>query len=214
MGLSFHRSLFSKDSLFYLPKTYGSSYPWLNATEAAGKLSQLETEYPSCSVLLRCLLKSGQDGLDGLVTKLSFTTVSTPLADTLQILKDLNAAVRNVSKKKANAAFAPILDRRFMPTTTSTIDGSFDLLSACSNATFYIADRDHLAESFHGRVPLLAFRSEEISMFRDVIPFLKLDDKLLSTPALVESQTDPQGRFNVHGGYTKYLKHRSVFFQA
>ncbi|XTI91300.1 hypothetical protein V2W45_716603 [Cenococcum geophilum] len=207
--------LFREKRLLYLPTKYSRSprtLPWLSFQEARDQLPNLEAEFPTCTVLFRCLLANEDAELGPLIAKVTFITMSTTLSKITEIFHSLSKVIKTMNPIRAHAAIRPLMSRPIFPIVYSGRKDGFDVLACSSDPRFFIGDRAHLASSFRGVVPLLAFTSEELSEMQDLLWILKVNSLQLSK--IVHSETKPQGRVSVHYEYTRFLRARTPFLQS
>jgi hypothetical protein len=205
--------MFRDRRLFYLPTEYskGQIFAWFSFKEARGQLPTLETVFPTCTMLFRCLLANEDAELSPLIAKTMFITKSTTLSKITEIFHGLNKVIKTMNPMRVHASIRPLMARPIFPIVISG-HKDFDALARSSDSHFYIGDRDHLTSSFRGVIPLLAFTSEELSEMQDLLRILEVNSLLLSK--IVHSETKPQGRISVHYEYTRFLRARTPFLQA
>jgi hypothetical protein len=155
---------------------------------------------------------TGDGGLSRLVAKATFISKTTTLSEISLLFQDINKAIRRLPRPKARAALRSMEVYYMMPIVSSNREDGFDYLAQSLDKNVYIGDREDLASSFRGLVPLLAFPSEEISEMSDLLSLLNVTWPRLSS--IIVSDLKPQGRISVHSGYTNYLRERSPFIES
>ena len=184
----------------------------MSAASARPKLQSFENEYPSCLMLFRSLLTSGDGGLGPLVARANHISTGTELAEISQILRDLSKVIRGLPTPKAREGLGMLRLTRIFPIVDSGRGDTFDYLARSSDGHVYIADRSHLAHSFRSRLPLLALSSEEIPEMKHLLSMLNVKWPYLSEIVVCEEK--PQGRISLHNTYTQFLRDRSPFIES
>lgn len=189
------------------------SFSWFKTPQCVAKSLKPDLDYPNCTYFFHCLLTTSSDALDGLITKLGFIDRSTPLSDVSQLFRNISTAVK---ERKNLASFQlprPLEKHPIFPIVRNERQDEFDYLAVLGSETsWYIADREHLRNSFRGKVPLLAFAVEELEAMEDVLGLFNVENRKLST--LVQTYTVPHGFVGVNKSYTAFLQERSEFFRA
>lgn len=86
----------------------------------------------------------------------------------------------------------------------------FDYMSSVRDVNiWFIADRVHLKESFHGLVPLLAIKADLVENIPHLLKALDLRDRLLTEAAGSDVQT--QGTEKVHTTFTAQFRAKVPF---
>lgn len=184
---------------------------WMNMKECISRDIVIESDYPSCSYLFRCLLSPGGNPIAPIVAAATLITSSSKLEDISRLFRDVSKALRDVNTSKAAQLLRPLQNRSIFPITNGGKHSYDDLLSV-HNTSWFIADRPFIRESFHGKMPLLALPIEDLPALGDLFRVLRLDSRILSK--LTTSQTRPKGRVTTHWAYTASLRAKSPFIKA
>lgn len=151
--------------------------------------------------------------LESLVAKLSHIDNSSTLSDISEIFRNISSTVNGISQFYLTQLRQNIWNKPIFPVTKSGKQGNFDYLAPLGlDGAWFIADRDHLRSGFDGKLPLLAFKTEELEPMDDFLKLFSIEYRKLSH--LVHVSSNPRGIVKVQRSYTKFLRKRSVFIQA
>jgi hypothetical protein len=183
---------------------------WVSTEECVEKGFNIESEYDDSAMLWRCLLSKGNGEMGSLVAAASMISMSMPLRMIIDRLKKVSRSLVGHSPDQAKRAVAALIDKDVLPIRTGKGTKEFDkLVAPTSGNAWFVADRDHLQESFVGRVDLLACSPEEFGDLNLLLAAFGFEDRALSK--LVESQSIAQGRIQPHAAYTSFLQARVPF---
>ncbi|KAF2970825.1 hypothetical protein GQX73_g2789 [Xylaria multiplex] len=212
------KQLFKKNSIYIPSSTAGVGSSWVkesecvwNGMEHLQKFHVLKRLYPSNAQLFKNILKHTQANLEVLVSEAKQITVSTSISWITQIFKEINKAL---CSKRYDATGLRRLDdlipiKVFPIREGDTEAGYENLSSGTADKEWYIADRPHLQQSFHGVVYLLAFTVEDVLEMIPLIKALKLESRLLSKRAVSTLKTE--GNVQLHVGHTTAFREKAKF---
>jgi hypothetical protein len=188
----------------------------MSMSECIVERINIRSQYPASAYLFSCLASPGGDPVAAKVAAASSIKCSTKLQAISRLLRDLSAALKDVSAIKAAQLLRPIHDKQVFPIKLrrvgeTTFDG-FDQLSKPSDTNWYIADQSDVRDSILGTVPLLALPVEDVIAIRDLITILRLEDRLLSKYA--RSQSQLVGRVALYRPLTALIHERAPFIKA
>ncbi|KZM20137.1 hypothetical protein ST47_g8701 [Ascochyta rabiei] len=178
-------STFSKKKLIYVKSPYPrkeklsasrasqlqavrSSEPigWLDVSEGSLLKDLIQSDYPQATRFFQGLLGGERLLLGPLLAKASrvdmlmntaeIATLFANISDILGLMGQINVA--KATKFIHDKPVLPI----FKVSTESQDDNSYDSLVGNRDASWFIADRPHLYQSFKGKLPLLAFTVQQI----------------------------------------------------
>ncbi|KAI9146907.1 alcohol dehydrogenase [Paramyrothecium foliicola] len=206
---------FRDKDLIYLPSVQKTkfSFPWYPARECVGQIDRVENLYPSCKILFRSLLIAGEGSLGPAVTKATLINEETKIDEIVEIFQQLNDAVKVVSSKRAKQALKRLTNSRIFPVLFKKKQKTgYEFLDTLTkSSTWFLGDREHLADSFQGLVPLLAFTSEQINSMQAMFKHL---EHLRWLSEIVETSAHPAGLITLRPDYTNFLRSRSVFIES
>lgn len=172
----------------------------------------IESQYSRSEKLFRCLLNPTEDMLQSLVEAATKVCQSMEVNQISRLYQNISKALRGVSDSKANAVIKPLRDKKIFPIITKRSQTSYDCLRSIKDGDWYIADRSHLRESFHGKVSLLAFPAEEINLMEELFKALRIES--LKLFMLVDSKTRPRGYITPQEAYARRIRSKSRFIKA
>lgn len=185
---------------------------WTSVKQCVSRDIAIDSEYPSCSYLFRCLETPKGDPIAPIVATAGLITSSTKLGDISRLFRNLCTAVKDVNASKAAQLLKPLQNKSIFPITNGPGKRRYDSLLDMHNTSWFIADRPVLHDSFHGKVPLLALPMEDISVLGDLFRVLRLDSRILSKQTT--SQTQASGRVTMDWGSTSSLRRKVPFIKA
>ncbi|KAI0530079.1 hypothetical protein GGR58DRAFT_494730 [Xylaria digitata] len=209
---------FEKNSIYIPSSAAGISSSWVkesecvwNGMEHLQKFHVLKKLYPNNAQLFKNILRHTRANLEVLVSEVEQITVSTPISWITQIFKEIN---KTLCSKKYEAMELHRLDSlismKVFPVKEGDTEAGFEnLCSGTADIEWYIADRPHLQQSFHGVVYLLAFTVEDVLEIMPLITALKLGSRLLSKRAVSTLKTE--GNVQLHVGHTTAFREKSKF---
>ena len=172
----------------------------------------IDSEYPSCSYLFRCLKSPKGDPIAPIVATASLITSSTKLEDISRLFRNICTALKDVHTSKAAQLLKPLQYQSIFPVTNGSGKQRYDKLLNTYNTSWFIADRPSLHDSFHGKLPLLALPMEDVSILEDLFRVLRLDGRLLSKQTT--SRTQAKGRVIMDWASTFSLRSKAPFIKA
>jgi hypothetical protein len=103
-----------------------------------------------------------------------------------------------------------LTDSAIFPIRAGRSQATFDYLST-GQATdqWFIADREHLAQTFEGLVPLLALKVEKIGKIASLVKTLGWENRMLS--GLAEGIPETAGRIQLKFDYTNSIVSKARF---
>jgi hypothetical protein len=185
---------------------------WTNLRDCLACNIAIEDEYPSCSYLFRCLSSPSGDPIASLVASTALISSTSKLEDISRLFRNINKALRDVTSSQAAQLLRPLQNRTVIPVVKHIGTCTFDYLSSINDATWYIADRPLIRESFKYRLPLLALSAGDVAALDDLLRVLRLENRLLSKLATCQSR--PVGRVKTHWAWTSSLQSKRPFFRA
>lgn len=207
------RETFREKNLIYT--TCGSTAPvptwrWVSMDECIAKQLSVETEYPECKILFRALLASGPGGLQSLIAAMLMTKRSTKLSLVSGAFIKMSQAMEAMSNVKAAKIGKKFGDKPIFPIRERKESEGFDSLKAIGNSdSWFVADVDHLAESFVGRADLLAFPMTDLHSMSSLLMALNIQSRKLSQRVM--SKSTPRGNTKTDWIQTDFLQARSPF---
>ncbi|OCK83978.1 hypothetical protein K432DRAFT_463823 [Lepidopterella palustris CBS 459.81] len=187
---------------------------WLNTRECIQRGFSIEDEYPQSANLFQFLLATGKDKIGSLIAAASLINASSKLSQISEHFAKISKALIGLSPKKVIRAVQPLQRKPLFPIIkTEEKKAEFDSLCALGkNTSWFVADLDHLRESFRGIVDLLAFKVEDLESMADLLKALNLESRKLSI--LVKTETGPKGTTHIHRSYTRSLQAKAPFITA
>ena len=180
--------------------------------ECVSKDISIESDYPISTYLFRCLLSPIGDPIAPIVASATLITSTSKLKDISRLFRKISKALKDVNASKAAQLLRPLQNRWIFPVTTSRGKHGYDDLLSVQDASWFIADRISIRESFHGKIPLLALPIEDLAALTNFFRVLRLDTRFLSK--LVTTQTHPKGQVTTHWAYTASFRAKSPFLKA
>ncbi|KAK0721152.1 hypothetical protein B0H67DRAFT_536144 [Lasiosphaeris hirsuta] len=211
---------FSKLPLIYTALGSTSSNPmprWTSTKECISKRLNIAGEYDQSSKLFKSLLATGSGQAGDAIQSLLLIDDTTSLSRITELFVKAGSSLGAMNSKKAASAAKALQNKPIFPIREMREEGGngpgFQSLKALGDASdWYIADRDHLAASFVGVVPLLAFSVDNLKDMKPLLDALQLERRKLSK--MVKSDTVPSGKVSLHVERTEHLRARSQFFIA
>jgi hypothetical protein len=129
--------------------------------------------------------------------------------DTIDRIAQIYVAIsKYLDISATSASVLPLGECCIFPVITGKSHSDFDSLCTAGEIDmWFIADRNHLLESFKGLVPLLAFDPETVEKLSLLISALGLERRVLSKVAKGVSKAE--GRVDFQSGYTKLLRKKA-----
>jgi hypothetical protein len=185
---------------------------WTNIKECVSREITIDSEYPSCSYLFRCLESPKGDPIAPIVATAGLITSSTKLENISRLFRNVCTAIKDVNTSKAAQLLKPLQNKSIFPITNGPGKRRYDKLLDMHNRSWFIADRPALHDSFHGKIPLLALPMEDISVLGDLFCILRLDSRMLSKQTT--SRTQAKGRVIMDWANTSSLRRKVPFIKA
>ncbi|KAI1094358.1 hypothetical protein F5B19DRAFT_490478 [Rostrohypoxylon terebratum] len=201
---------FESNELVYNP----ISESWLSASECADEKIDLKCIYPKCKDLFIdvagcCLVQSGDP-----IEEAKSINMSSDLSNILDVLVNIGNILEEYTgflDSMMEKLHGHIRNLKIFPIKKKLDNDGFDELLSC-NDTWFIADRPHLAKSFDGTIPLLAFHAQDVRAFETLLKNLGLDSRKLSK--CVEKTSEPSGNLVISGRDTDFFRSRSPALKA
>ncbi|KAI0856471.1 hypothetical protein F4860DRAFT_518768 [Xylaria cubensis] len=215
------KQLFSEKSIYIPSPRVGIDATWVSERQCVWHGTQhlrtfrvLKDIYPSNALLFKNILGHLDSNFEVLVSEVKEITMSTPLFWIAQIFKEINKRLcAKKYKTEERSHLDSLVSMKVFPINEGNADVGFEnLYSGTGNMEWYIADRLHLKQSFHGVVYLLAFTVEEVLEIMPLITALKLDLRLLSKRAVPAPQL--VGNVRLLSGYTTNFHEKSKFISC
>jgi hypothetical protein len=172
----------------------------------------VETDYPSSSHLFRCLRSPSGDPIASLIATAALISSTSKLKEISRLFRNISKSLKDVTSSQAAQLVRPLRNGTVFPVIKDVGSAAFDYLASIKDATWYIADRPLIRESFHYRLPLLALSVGDVASLGDLLRVLRLEDRLLSK--LATCQSCPAGRVSTHWAWTSSLRSKIPFFRA
>lgn len=181
--------------------------------ECISKGLNIASEYDQSAKLFKCLLASGSGEVGSAIQSLLLIDSTMNLGRIAELFIKVSDSLAAMNSKKAASAAEVLKNKAIFPIRETREEGGYQSLKALGCfSDWCIADLDHLADSFAGVVPLLAFTGDDLKAMDSLLGALHLQERKLSK--LVKSDTAPSGKVNTHVERTKHLRARSHFFVA
>lgn len=203
---------FAKENLIYVKPSSlktGQSVRWANINECVKRKINVESQYPRCESLFRCLLAYGAVEIGTLIDLAIRIDKTHKLPYIVKLFSDISAYLRVLSTDRAVRAVRPLRNKWVFPITKKETQTSYDEFGSAYEKSWFIADRPHLRESFRGKVNLLAFTVEENCAMEHLFQALMLDPRRLSK--VVSSKTTPEGPLRYIASKTDSIRRRVPF---
>lgn len=213
-----HRKSFMQKPLIYTSLCSSGSDPkmcWISGKECLEKNLDIITEYESSATLFRNVLGTGTNAIERRLLSLRAITEETSLGDILAIFVEMDRLIQTLGSQRFKAA-AEKLNKWFavFPILKTNSDNEYDALAPLNPPfpPWFIADREHLRDSFSGCVDILAISPRDIHSIQAFLEALDVQSRVLSTIVKVESS--PLGKSKLHKRYTKSLRRKAAFITA
>ena len=172
------------------------------------KMKPLRQRYPKLREFFQDILLIRNVDILTLVSEVAEISAGDDLTYIADLLGAVSESLRPQKDDEAEAAITQLLSKPIFPIRHGSSQCGFDeLLSGSPKDLWFMADRPHLRQSFEGRAPLLAFDSKQMSRVKDLLRFLKLEERYLSRSAT--GLVDISGTSRKHVGYTDLLRSKA-----
>ncbi|RSM02003.1 hypothetical protein CDV31_011086 [Fusarium ambrosium] len=212
------RKSFMQKPLIYTSLYSSESDPkmcWITGKECLEKNLDIVKEYESSTTLFRNVLGTGTNAIERRVQSLRAITEDTSLDDIVASFVEMDRLIQALGSQRFKAA-SEKLNKWFpvFPILKNWNDNEYDELAPLNPPfpPWFIADREHLRDSFCGSVNILAISPRDISSIQIFLEALDLQPRVLSTIVKVESH--PLGKPKLHAPYTKSLRRKATFITA
>lgn len=185
---------------------------WTTMRDCLKRNFAVESAYPSCSYLFRCLQSPSNDPIATLVATAELISTSSTLSDIIGVFAGISNALEGVSSSQAAGLLKPLRDLPIVPITDGPGRRSFDRLVRLKDTGWFIADLSDLWKSFHGKVPLLAFSIDDLPAPEAMQKALRLGTRLISKS--VTRTTTPAGSSTIHRALTESFRAKGAFMKA
>ena len=180
--------------------------------ECLSKETDVESKYPSCSYLFRCLVSPSGDPIGGLVHTMTLIDTSSKLDDISRHFREVSKSLKDISTSKAALLLKPLQNKAIFPIINGSGKPGYDTLLDMHDKSWLIADQAPFIESFSGVVPFLAFSIQDLPALEDLFRVLRLEDRKMSK--LVTSQTRARGLIRKSLPCTNSLRSKGPFIKA
>ena len=176
---------------------------WLTLTECVKLHVDVAAQYRSSERLWRSLVATGGVSLASILVQTLSISLESSLTDILTILTKLSETLSRSNAKKSSNAIKTLSNKAILPVKTSPESLEYDSLRAPTDSDWFIGDKPYLADSFKGKVPLLAFsQQQDLEMLRQLLKTFRVGEKELSTR--VHTKTITRG--------LQRIRNKEVFF--
>jgi hypothetical protein len=172
----------------------------------------VESKYPSCSYLFRCLVSPSGDPIGGLVHTMTLINASSKLDDISRHFREVSKSLKDISISKAAFLLKPLQNKAIFPIIDDSGKPGYDTLLDVHDKSWFIADQPCFIGSFSGVIPILALPLQDLPALEDLFRVLRLENRKMSK--LVTSQTFATGQIRKHLPYTNSLRSKSPFIEA
>jgi hypothetical protein len=125
-----------------------------------------------------------------------------------EVFKALNTFVREAKSDSKTDIVQALSEAYIFPINAGQSDSAFDYMSSARDLNmWFIADRQHLHESFVGLVPILALPVDVIEKLPRLISHLGLSNRLLTHAA--GSELKAEGVTQVHTEFTASFRSKA-----
>ncbi|RYP53097.1 hypothetical protein DL768_001874 [Monosporascus sp. mg162] len=209
---------FMQERLIYTSLGSSESDPkmrWINGQECLEENLDIVAEYQGSTTLFRNVLGARTDNIGRMVHALSAITEEVSLSYILESFTKVNRAIQAQGTQNSKAAVEG-LDKwvPIFPIMRERSDKEYDALAPLKPAfpPWFIADRDHLRDSFLGYVEILAFSPQDLESIQDFLKVVDLDSRVLSK--IVKVETSPFGKPKRNKACTLSLQRKAAFIAA
>ncbi|KAM0417477.1 hypothetical protein ACHAPT_012541 [Fusarium lateritium] len=194
------RKSFKEDKLIYIPPTGNRAGRWVGVDECTWdgfaclrKIPDLKSHYPLLQheTLFRKHLNIPIANLKTLVSEVRQITSLDSLTYIRELLittsRRMDAAT--MSEYEDASVGGRLGGRRIWPITQSVAGSGFERLMANTDV-WYIPDRDHLRDTFAGKLPFLALDTTTIAHLKHLLRPFGLDRRIISKSATSKTKTE------------------------
>jgi hypothetical protein len=185
---------------------------WKKMDECLSMGINIETQYPSCSYLSRCLLSPSGDPIAGLVYTMSLISSSSKLSDISRLFCEVSKSLKGVSTTKAAILLKPLQNKAIFPVITISGTREYNTLLDMNDKSWFIVDELTIRDSFQGKLPLLALPIKDLPALEDLFYVLRLEGRKVSR--LVTSRTNIKGHVRMNWFYTNSLRAKAPFLKT
>ncbi|EEU43645.1 uncharacterized protein NECHADRAFT_82646 [Fusarium vanettenii 77-13-4] len=212
------RKSFMQKPLIYTSLYSSGSDPemcWISGKECLEKNLDIAIEYESSATLFRHVLGTGRNAMERQLHSLRAITKETGLGDILTFFVKIDRLIQAQGSQWFKAA-AEELKKSLpvFPILKNKSDNEYDALAPLNPRfpPWFIADREHLRDSFSGCVDILAISPRDIQSIQAFLEALDVQPRVLSTIVKVESHA--LGKPKLHKAYTQSLRRKAGFITA
>lgn len=156
------------------------------------KKIDIESKYPSCAYIFRCLLSPSGDPISGLVHTMTLIDSSSKLEDIARLFREASKLLKDVSTSKVALLLKPLHHKAMFPVKDRLKNQEYDTLLSMHDKSWFIADEANVFESFKGVVPLLALSIQDLPAVEELFRVLRVDGRKMSK--MVTGQTLAMGQ--------------------
>jgi hypothetical protein len=172
----------------------------------------VESDFPSCSYLFRCLKSPSNDPIATIIATAELISPSSALSDITGVFGGISKSLKGVSRSQVAGLIGSLRDRPIVPITDGPSGRSYDRLLRLDDSGWFIANQSDLRESFHGRVPLLAFSIDDLPSSEAMKQVLRLGSRLISES--VTKTASLAGSLVTHRALTDSFRAKGPFIKA
>ncbi|KAI8716452.1 HET domain-containing protein [Fusarium sp. LHS14.1] len=188
---------------------------WMSGKEFLERNLDIAMEYESSASLFRHVLGTGRNAIERQLHTLRAITKGTSLGVILTFFVKIDRLIQTQGSRWFKAAAQGLKKSlEVFPILTNKSDKEYDALASLNPRfpPWFIADREHLRDSFSGCVNILAISPRDIQSIQAFLEALDLQPRILSTIVKVESHA--LGKPRLHKAYTKSLRRKAPFITA
>lgn len=205
-----------KPLIYIPPGTNGSTNNWMpsgscvwSGDACLQKTIYLSDHYPELKAFFLDTLCVRDGYKMALIEEIYQITAADSIEYISQLFRTLALQLAKGTEGLGDQVIKSFCQRSIFPIRTTTSQSALSLQTVQGNNIWFIADRQHLRQSFEGRFPLLAFTVEDIAKMGGLIRVLELDSRLLSKVATGTFRAE--GRLKLDAEYTNLMRQKSSF---
>ena len=187
---------FKEKSLIFVPtsnttttsKWVASNQCVWNGPASLRSIPRLMDLYPNHRQLFSELLEIKSATLETIISETNAAILSQDINHIKDLLLEIDSFLKQTNDPGAGLAVYSLSNSKVFPILQPGIAGLVTLQSSFTSVRWFIADRQHLYDSFVGTLPLLDVAVNEIPMIEHLLNALRLDSRLLSNVAKPKAQ--------------------------
>jgi hypothetical protein len=170
----------------------------------------LKAHYPTSQRLFCDMLGIKNADIDALVGDARKIKMTRSLENISELFHEISERLENDSSTEAKRTVSGLRSSCIFPIRKNERDAGFiELCTGDDSITWFIADRQHLLDSFHGIAPLLAFSPLDIMKMTKLFQALTFEKRMLSNAVKYEPMIN--GYATQHGDYSTRLQSKARF---